>query len=89
MPKGPSWSEWEDGVLEAARQARVTYERLTLVMPHRTPMACRVRANLLRRERGVPSRDYAHLEELRWRMRAQMGSAMLAEAVSRFNSEVG
>ena len=81
MAKGPSWTSWEDGVLEAARQARVTYERLTLVMPHRTPVACRVRANVLRRERGVPSRDYAHLEEQRWRMRAVEGSQRLAEAI--------
>ena len=83
MPRGPSWTEWEDGVLEAARQAHVTYERLTLVMPNRSAVACRVRANVLRRDRGVPSRDYAHLEQLRWRMSAQRGSQTLADAVAR------
>jgi len=81
MAKGPSWTQWEDSVLEAARKARVAYALIPLVMPNRTPEACKVRANILRRERGVPSRDYAHLEQLRWRMRAMKGSRMLAEAI--------
>ena len=82
MAKGPAWTSWEDGVLEAARQIRLTYEQLSIVMPNRSPLACRVRANVLRRERGVPSRDYAHLDQLRWRMQVAQGSQRLAEAVS-------
>lgn len=81
MAKGRTWTQWEDNVLEAARQVRVAYEDISIVMPHRSPVACRVRANVLRRERGVPSRDYAHLEQLRWNMGAQRGSQMLAEAI--------
>lgn len=83
LAKGPPWSEWEDSVLEAARQVRVPYRLIHLVLPNRSPAACKIRADILRRKRGIPSRDYAHLEQLRWRMNAQRGSQMLAEALNR------
>lgn len=82
MAKGPSWTAWEDGVLEAARQARVAYNKLVLVMPHRTPNACMVRTNVLRRQRGVPSSHYPHLEQIRARNNGIAGSQRLAQAVS-------
>ncbi len=81
MAKGRTWTQWEDNVLEAARQVRVPYRLIHLVLPNRTPDACKIRADILRRKRGIPSRDYAHLEQLRWRMNAQRGSQMLAEAI--------
>lgn len=84
MAKGPAWSDWEDSVLEAARQINIAYQRIVLVMPHRSAEACKVRANILRRERGVPSRDYAHLDQLRWRLQAAQGSRRLAEAMSEY-----
>lgn len=75
------WTPWEDGVIQAARQARVSYSLIVLVMPNRTPEACKVRANVLRRVAGVPSRDYAHLEQIRFGSAAKMGSDRLAAAI--------
>jgi len=83
MAKGPSWTSWEDGVLEAARQARVAYALIPLVMPNRTPNACMVRTNVLRRQRGVPSSHYPHLEQIRARNNGIAGSRLLLDAVSR------
>jgi hypothetical protein len=82
MARGPAWTSWEDNVLEAARQVRVPYRLIHLVLPNRSPDACKIRADILRRKRGVPSRDYAHLEQLRWRANARKGSEMLAEAIN-------
>ncbi len=56
MARGPSWSQHEDSVLRAARQVGVQYNRLVIVMPHRSSLACRVRFKELRRMAGIPGR---------------------------------
>lgn len=68
MAKGPSWHPKEDQLLNIARQANVSYDKIADIMCWRSAMACRVRANVLRRERGEPSRDYEHLERLQYRI---------------------
>jgi len=67
MARGPAWTQWEDGVLEAARQVPVPYRMINVVLPHRSPRACIIRASLLREEAGIPKREeYNRFDDMEW-----------------------
>lgn len=91
MARGPTWSQHEDMVLIAARQVGVQYNKLVMVMPHRTSLACRVRRKELRRMSGIPGRvpmtperNYTkkYIDEMCTR-----GSQMLLEALRRHHPD--
>ncbi len=94
MAKGPAWSQWEDGVLNAARNANVSYNDVIAVLWGRSPVACRIRANVLRRQAGViPRPEYNRWCGPWWdkaiERDAQRGSEMLVAAIRLLDSKVG
>ena len=84
MAKGPSWSEHEDGIVKAGREVGLTYGEINIVLPHRSPNACMVRTNILRRMNGVPSRHSRfHHDDDRWQDNARAASDRLLAAMMR------
>jgi len=84
MARGPTWSDYEDAIVEAGRAAGLPYKLITVVMPHRSPNACMVRTNILRREAGQPSRHrYGRLNDDNWQSDIRRGSDMLLAAMRR------
>lgn len=84
MAKGPTWSDYEDAIVEAGRAAGLPYKLITVVMPHRSPNACMVRTNILRRQAGQPSRHrYGRLNDDNWQADIRKGSDMLLAAMRR------
>lgn len=82
MAKGPSWTEHEDAIVEAGRAVGLPYKLITVVMPHRSPNACMVRTNILRRQAGQPSRHrYGRLNDDNWQSDLRKGSDMLLAAM--------
>lgn len=92
MARGPSWSQHEDSVLQAARRIGVQYNRLVIVMPHRSSLACRVRFKELRRMAGIPPRpqmtpERKHTKAYIERM-CEEGSQKLLEALRRHHPQL-